>query len=440
MLKIRYLIRLIQAFLKKFKFILLLSCFLGVLLFFLVKYIFPTFASSSSQRIGIVGKYRVENLPTFILEQIGDGLTSVDETGTVTPNLASTWESSDGGKTWIFKLKDNLTWQDGKKLISGSINYQFSDLTIEKPDEKTFVFKLQTPYASFPSIVSKPIFKKGLLGTGEWQVAKITLSGSFVQEIKLTHKKDKKIIYRFYPTEETSKLAFKLGKVDILRSVFNPEPFVGWRIVTLEKQEELDKYIAVFFNTKDKYLSDKSLRQALSYAINKKQFDYPRAYGPLSPNSWVYNPQVKPYNLDQPRAKQLLRELPKEIKDSLNISLSTSATLLPIAEAIGKNWEEVGVKTRVKVETGLPNEYQAILVIFDIPKDPDQYAIWHSTQSQVNISKYFNPRIDKLLEDGRTILDQEERRKIYLDFQRFLVEDAPAAFLYHPVSYTIKRK
>jgi len=52
---------------------------------------------------------------------------------------------------------------------------------------------------------------------------------------------------------------------------------------------------------------------------------------------------------------------------------------------------------------------------------------------------YNQSRYGNLLEDGRGELAQTERRNIYLDFQRFLVEDSPAIFLYHPVSYTIIR-
>ncbi|MCS7092795.1 MAG: peptide-binding protein, partial [Patescibacteria group bacterium] len=77
--------------------------------------------------------------------------------------------------------------------------------------------------------------------------------------------------------------------------------------------------------------------------------------------------------------------------------------------------------------------------IYDIPLDPDQYSLWHSMQTESNISKYANPRIDKLLEDGRVTIDIQERKKIYLDFQRFLLEDAPCVFLYHPEYYSIVR-
>ncbi|KKQ55358.1 MAG: ABC-type dipeptide transport system, periplasmic component, partial [Candidatus Woesebacteria bacterium GW2011_GWC1_38_13] len=63
-----------------------------------------------------------------------------------------------------------------------------------------------------------------------------------------------------------------------------------------------------------------------------------------------------------------------------------------------------------------------------------------STQSETNITKYKNLRIDKILEDGRVEQDKEKRKELYFDFQRFLIEDSPAIFLYHPVWYNIHRK
>jgi len=100
----------------------------------------------------------------------------------------------------------------------------------------------------------------------------------------------------------------------------------------------------------------------------------------------------------------------------------------------------VGVNINLQVISTIPTDFQAFLAIFDIPDDPDQYSIWHSTQTSTNITRYEDPRVDKLLEDGRSQIDLESRKKIYLDFQRFLVEDSPAAFLYYPTIYSISRK
>ena len=439
MLSLRYFIRLLNAFLARFKAVLLIGIFLGALLFLVLRFIGPHLWSTSVEKMGLTGRYHTDNLPNFILESVGDGLTKVNETGIVEPNLAKSWETPDKGKTWVFHLEDNIFWQDGKEVTSETINYQFSDVTIERPDSKTIIFKLQDPFSPFPVVVSRPVFKKGLLGTGEWEVTKATIAGGFVQKLVLVNEEKDKKIYKFYPTEERAKTAYKLGEVNTLVNIFNPTPFDTWKTTEIIPEVDQGNVVAIFFNTQDAFLSEKSLRQALAYAI-KKDFEGKRALSPISPNSWAYNPQVKSYSYDIDRVEELLEDFPEEVRESLNIKLVTTPTLLPIAEKITQDWQKAGIKTTAQVYSGIPTDYQAFLAVFNYPTDPDQYSIWHSTQESTNISHYQNPRIDKLLEDGRVELNLEERKKIYLDFQRFLVEDSPAAFLYHPISYKITRK
>ena len=83
-------------------------------------------------------------------------------------------------------------------------------------------------------------------------------------------------------------------------------------------------------------------------------------------------------------------------------------------------------------------EFDVLIASQEIPSDPDQYHLWHSTQA-TNIAGLASPRIDKLLEDGRKTMEEDKRIKIYHDFQKYLLEEAPAAFLFHPKLYTIER-
>ena len=248
----------------------------------------------------------------------------------------------------------------------------------------------------------------------------------------MTNSEKKQKIYKFYPTEERTKLAFKLGGVDKVSDLYTSQPFDLWEKIHIDTTSNTGQYVAIFFNTQDANLSDKTTRQALAYGIDKNALSDKRAISPISIDSWAYNPQVKLYSFDKEKAK-------KDIKEGLAINLSTSAVLLPLAEKISKNWEDIGIKVNIQVFSAIPSDYQALLAIFDIPLDPDQYTFWHSTQTNTNVTKYSSPRIDKLLEDGRTELNLEERKKIYIDFQRFLVEDSPAIFLYYPTTYTISR-
>jgi len=440
MQSLRYLIRLIGAFIKKFKIVIFSSVIIGLILFVFLIVIKPSFLFANIQKIGYVGRYTIEDLPTSIQYLVSNGLTSVDKNGLVKPSLSSSWETSDNGKTWIFKLKDNIYWQDGKQIDSSSVNYSFSDVQIEKPDQKTLIFKLNNPFSPFPNVVSKPIFKKGLLGSGKWKVTKASLVGSFVEKLVLKDEKNNSKIYKFFPTEDKAKTAFKLGQVDLLENIIDPNPFNNWKTADVTKTADLQSIVAIFFNVEDNLLSDKNLRQALAYSIDKTQISDNKAISPISPNSWAYNPQVKPYSYNVERSKELLNELPDEVKNNLTITLSSTPMLLPTAEKVVSFWKEIGINASVQISPTIPNEYQALIVIFQAPQDPDQYFMWHSTQVSTNISHYRNIRIDKLLEDGRQELDQEQRKKIYWDFQRYLIEDSPAIFLNHPDFYTISRK
>lgn len=438
-LRLRYYFRLILTLISKFKVLILISVGLGVSLFLLLGYLLPAFLGSRPAKIGIAGRFSPGSLPSEILERAGNGLTSVDEKGNVQPNLASSWEPKDNGKEWIFKLNEALKWQDGSEVKSEDIKYEFSDVKTEYPDEKTIVFKLQNPYSVFPVAVSKPVFKKGLLGTGEWKVKKVSVANGFVSQISLASEEGT-LIYKIYATEERLKLAFKLGEIDEMRGLLTKAPFDSWKTAEIKEEAGKSEIVTLFINTQDPLLSEKTLRQALAYAIKKDGFEGERAISPISEDSWAFNSQVKPYEYDPEKAKKTISELPDEIKEKININLSTTPLLLPVAEKIVRDWKDAGIPASVQVSTSIPQEYQVLLAIFDSPKDPDQYSIWHSTQTSTNITKYQSPRIDKLLEDGRTTTDQEERRRIYLDFQRFLVEDSPAIFLYYPKIYNISRK
>ena len=172
---------------------------------------------------------------------------------------------------------------------------------------------------------------------------------------------------------------------------------------------------------------------------NKKNWP-DRAYGPISPDSWAYNPGLKTYAYSQAKARELLSNvLGSSPEEEIEFELTTFSSLYPIAEKIAKDFEEIGVAAKIKTVDFIPTDFELLLIVQEIPPDPDQYALWHSTQ-QANLTKLKSPQIDKLLEEGRQTVNFEARKDIYFDFQRFLVEETPAIFLYHPQTYTVTRK
>lgn len=426
---------------RRFSLHLFLGIAFGVLVFLLRDKIAPNITISQTERIGIVGRYTTGNLPLPIQSKLSMGITTLGLDGSPEAGLASSWEYKEDGRVWTFRLRPGLTWQDGTPLSSKDIKYNFPNAQVLYPDTQSIEFQLQDPYAAFPILVSRPVFKKGLLGNGNWRVIKVTYDGEFIKELLIEGKtKRNQELYRFYLTEQNLRTAFQLGEVETISEISDTKELKDWEEIDVEPIVEPNRFVGVFFNTQDPILQDKTTRQALAYAVDKTQFGEERASTPISPLSWAFNPLAKSYDYDPKHAKTLFDQLKKEQKLP-SITIATIPSLLPVAESIAASWREVlGIEVVVQVAVGVPEKFQALVAAQEIPPDPDQYSMWHSTQLETNITRYNSARVDKLLEDGRRTLDREQRKRIYLDFQRFLAEDPPVIFLYHPNTYTISRR
>lgn len=58
----------------------------------------------------------------------------------------------------------------------------------------------------------------------------------------------------------------------------------------------------------------------------------------------------------------------------------------------------------------------------------------------MNLSKYANPEVDKLLAKVQSVTDEQQRAKLYQQAEQMIVDDAPVLFLYHPNSMYLKGK
>ncbi len=442
--KIRFFLKFVKAlFLKHLKIILLAGLIGGLLFFFLPRLIIYVPKPKRTKRIGLVGKYTVNQLPREVLSLLSVGLTRIGEDGLPIPALAKEWKVSNEGKTYTFVLQDNIFWQDETKVKAEDIKYEFQDVEQTIIDDKTIKFELKEAFSPFPLALSTPVFKENFIGFGPFKVKKIIKKGNFVQKIILIGSKEN-ITFYFYPTFETAEIGFRLGEINVLEDVLR-NPFSDKWQPYLDTQPKIKKdgYLALFFNTEDPFLSDKTVRQALSYTIPNKPKDERRALGPVHPDSWAYNSAVKQYEFDPKHAKELLTKSDSEgdqNSEELKIKISTTEIFLDWAELIKQSWEKnLSIKTEVEIVNELPIDYQVFLGMQKISLDPDQYAFWHSTRTE-NITNFKNPRIDKLLEDARRIEDIEERKEKYFDFQKSLLEEAPAAFILYPEVYDISRK
>ncbi len=425
----------VLAYWEKYKKTILLS-FLATLIFAVGGLIFwPALPKAKPNvYVGVVGKFTLSQIPAPIEKKLGVGLTVIGEDLLPKPGLAASWEVLEGGKRYRFKLKDNLKWSNGKAIRAEDLNFAIPNVSVKK-ENGVIEFSLPEAFSPFPSILSKPVIKDGLLTAGEYNVAEIKVNGKFLERVVLDSGKEQ-ITFRFYDSVSQALLGFRLGEIDELQELIKKPEEASWPNVKLTNGVRKDMVVGVFYNTSNPLLADKSIRQALSYAIADKTYGQLRATSPINPDSWAYNKFAKEYEYSAARAKELLS---KATKEPLKLELAATPELLFVAENVANDWRAVGVETEVKVVSTPSDSFQAMIKVLEIPPDPDQYIYWHSTQ-ETNFTNLQSAKIDKLLEDGRQTFDQEQRREVYLDFQRFSAEEAPATFMYHPTTYTISRR
>jgi peptide/nickel transport system substrate-binding protein len=384
-------------------------------------------------------------MPPEILDKASRGLTKVLPNDQVVPDIAKKWDIKDGGKTFIFYLNDDLSFSNGKPITSDSISYNFADVTVKKLAKTVIEFKLKDKYSPFlVTVADRKVFSKDLVGASSYKVSSVKSKDGFIRSVELVSQDDKKKFrYFFYPTQASLKDAFVLGDVSRILNIndlsYNDKVSLDkFKNTVVSKQIDNDKITTVFLNNSDPTLSDKKVRKALAYSIPDKFIEGERVYTPYRKSSWAYNPS-EVFKQDLDTAKSELKDSSASDSSKLKITLKTLSPYKPVASKLAESWKKLGIETKIEVVDSVPTDYQAFLGDLPLLKDPDQYTLWHSGQLN-NITKYKSLRIDKLLEDGRQTYNQSERKKIYDDFQKYLVDDEPAIFLFFPYTYTLSRK
>lgn len=149
--------------------------------------------------------------------------------------------------------------------------------------------------------------------------------------------------------------------------------------------------------------------------------------------------------------KQVPAPTPKKEYLTIKLTIIDNDEDAAIAEIIKENWEKLGVKTEIEpipskeIQTGTikPRAYEALLFSQQVGNDPDAYVFWHSSQAGaggLNLSNYKSEEADKMLEEGRTTVNANERIADYKKFQEIIATDTPAVFLFSPYYTYVQNK
>jgi peptide/nickel transport system substrate-binding protein len=365
------------------------------------------------------------------------------------------------------------------------------------PDDQTFIVQLAAASAPFLRNLAsdgymQPLLKTAIdqfgadygrnpVGTGpykfkEWVTGQsITLERndafnwpqSFYQNQGKAY--PDQMVYKFIPDAQTLLAALDSGSIDVAMGV-TPNDVKRYRnndqyYVLEQNVQGLGLFLEM--NTENELLSDINIRKAVNMGINKDAIiqavlsgEGTPAYGPIPATIFGYDANVESYGhkTNKEEAAKLLESAgwsknSDGIMDKGGKKLKFDLTILSnhnqAAQMVQAMLKEVGIDISIQsmeagtlIEKVSQGEYDMSFLSYSYP-DPDILSLlFHSTQiGGLNHSRVKNPELDALLEKGRITIDPEERKQVYADVQKIIVDEAYWAPIYtNKVFYVINKK
>ncbi|MEU8817523.1 ABC transporter substrate-binding protein [Actinoplanes sp. NPDC048796] len=438
----------------------------------------------------------------------------------VVPDLATdTGKTTDGGKTWTYTLKDGLAYADGSPIttkdikygversfapeLSGGLGYHKGLLiggdkykgpytggelaSIETPDDKTIVFKLDAAYGDWPWIASMPAFtpvpkaqddpktytqkpvasgpyqvseyKQGssvtLTRNPKWDAKTDTVRTAGPDEVVFQLGQDTTVAaQRLIADAGDDKNAFGAGFVPPAQlAQIQSNPSAKQRLVTSDAGALA--YLAL--NTTRGPLKDVKVRQAIEYAVDKKAFQV--ASGGATGGdiaTTLITPGIagrQAYDLypaeasgDVTKAKQLLTEA-GQTNLALTLLSPNDSDNLAKAQAVQQGLQRAGIKVTIKPadETTVTDTITGDKGDFDLtisswqPDFPSANGniqpLFQSSEiggGGYNLSRYSQPEADKLIESALAETDQAKAQALWAQADKRILQDAPVV----PLIYT----
>jgi peptide/nickel transport system substrate-binding protein len=430
-----------------------------------------------------------------------DGLMRIGRDGRIEPALADGMPQVDAREeVYTFNLRQDARWHDGTPFTADDVLFtvraiqeeEFGDpaalafwqqVLVDRIDDYTVRFTLDSPYAPFLSLARLPIlpahvlrdlppeqwadsaFARQPIGTGPYRLEELSAtSAMFVAHERYFGGRPliDRIEWQFFETVEAALGALSRGEVQAFASrVTGQLPDTSLPATLREHIVPLDEYAVLTFNVREAPFDTATFRQALAYGLDKDVLIDTALNGlassvdtPILPGWWAYDPEAEWYPADQELAGRLLGEQGYEpgvggvrFRDGqpLRLELITDENprRLVAANEIARQWGQIGVEVEVVPLAGeallerlRAGEFSMALHSWvRLGVDPDVFALWHSSQATdgLNYAGLEDPAIDELLELGRQERDEALRAENYQAFQERWIELAPSITLYRPV-------
>jgi peptide/nickel transport system substrate-binding protein len=430
---------------------------------------------------------------------IFDNLMELDEHLRVVPKLAQRLEHPDP-LTYVAVLRRGVHFHDGRELTADDVVYTFrcmldpnfvsakkgayrEVLSVEARDRHTVVFRLKTPFESFPiNLNVLPIVPDGAgpemrehpIGTGPYRFVRYDVDDNVellaFDDYYEGRPKNDGLMFKIVPDEVMRGLELRKGTMDIVINDVSPDIVHQLRgeptLHTVEAPGVDYQYIGV--NLRDSTLKDLRVRQAIAYAIDREAIvKYLRrglaapAAGLLPPLSWAVAPDAFSFSYDPTKARALLDEAgyvdpdgagPKP-RMTLTLKVSNTEFNRLQSSVIQQNLQEVGIALDVRTyefatlyADVLSGNFQLFTLQWTAGAlaDPDILRrVFHSTQAPptgFNRGHFSDPAVDTLLDQATESSDATRRLELYRQVQRLVALQVPYVSLWYKTNVAVAQR
>ena len=354
---------------------------------------------------------------------------------------------------------------------------------VEAPDKLTVRFTLKTPFAPFlillghnAGIIPEHLLKGKTLteavefnrqkpiGTGPFRVRSVQPGANITLEANPDYYGGKPklagIVFKVVPDINAQAAQLRAGELDFTTIEPINLPSVQGASNVKILQANAIQHFFVWFNQRLPIFKPALVREAMTYAVNRQAIinavlrgyaDYPQGTIPSALKDY-YASNLPKIAYDPERAKRLLAQAGwragadgvlrdgkgEAFKFSLLVDKG-NPTREQAALAVQQDLKKIGMDVTLQTlefatvvrDYVIPGKFEANLIWWTTPPDPDQYSFYSTGQGNNNAG-YSNAQVDKLLLAGRSETNIAKRRVIYAQVQAIQAKDPPVLLLWYP--------
>lgn len=415
-----------------------------------------------------------DSIPIFLSLTMMNGLIEYDEAGDPTGELLESWEAKNGATEWVFKVRQGITFSNGKTLDADDIIYSIqlhrteqsksavkgqlavvSEIKALSPSQ--VYIKLSEGNADLPVLLGD--FHLVVVPNGHTDWAKPIGTGAYVLEsyqpgVRVVFKSRGEywkpgrgnfdaIEVRYISDPAARTAALQSGEIDVANRLDPRTVKLLMRMPNLQIVQTKATGFRYCFVARcnDAPTKSNDLRLALKYGIDREQicktvyngFATPGHDHLLDSASPFFNKDLPPHGYDPDKAQFHFKKAGLSASEVVELKVSEGAygTSVDAAQIYQQSMKKAGLDLKVTKVAGdgywtdvwLKTPFCAVLWARRMSAD-QTFTTCYGGKSDFNDSDYRSEKFDRLLSEARVELDQAKRKEIYDECQRMVAEEA----------------